>query len=209
MKNSIKYPVMALIILLIVSIAGIVVSAIGLPSAIRNVFFNDKNERTSIENAIKAMEELYPTDIILYGNDIYFKTKPDYRRVESLNKETLAGDKKYSYTVVIINDLDNSINLDADTITLLKQSMGNDGFSLIYLGERYKTTWDAPGLPIAYSEGNLCYMYYSVGGKQKENIGAWKKSDQESLKQYPNMLGDVIIYNIEYYLQEANNEGLD
>ena len=85
------------------------------------------------------------------------------------------------YTVIIINDLNDKVNLSDEEIDLVSEIITQNNYMLIYLGEKYSTVWDDASKGIANVEGNL--------------------SDQAVLSKYPLSLGETLLYSIEEYLQ--------
>ena len=87
---------------------------------------------------------------------------------------------------------------------MLSKKISSDGFALVYLGEKYDTVWNSKEGMLASVKGNLAYMYYSINGEARRNIGAWNETDSLYLEENPCLLGDSITYLIETYLYENN-----
>ena len=194
-----------------VTISAIVVSLFYLVFAInglvptislRDLFKSNDNELVGVEKIKEIIDTTHPTDIIVVGDEIFFSVEVKTRKVDKINKTELQKRDGYEYTVVVINDLDNKVQLTEDERELLRKNLKEYGFCLIYLGEKYSSTWNSEDeLPVEI-EGNLFYSYYSVSGTQCGTVGAWMVEDQGRLETYPNSLGETILYSIESFLRE-------
>ncbi len=166
-------------------------------------FFGISDDTMTYSDRIKeVINTTHPTDIIILGDDISFEVDINFRKIEKLSQDVLERKSEYKYTVLIVNDLNNNVQLTEEERNLLNQKIKEQGFCLMYLGEKYSSTWDDKNQAIANVEGNLFYGYYSVSGTPKRNVGAWMVEYQEQLETYPNSLGETILYSIESFLRE-------
>lgn len=167
-------------------------------------FFRNEEKMTSVETAIKAIEESFPTDVVILGEPIQFKYELAVRYVEEISDKTVGIKGDYRYQAIIINDLNGNVQLQDSEIAYLNHLIHTDGYMLLYLGKKYSDTWEEPSDYNISVEGNLSYIYYKYGSVLKGCIGSWKESDQEDAEKYPYLLGDVVIYDIQDYLEEVN-----
>ncbi len=157
------------------------------------------NELLDIDRISKVLSTTRKTDIFIRGEEVDFNNKVNSKNIDEITTSKISGDNDYK--VIIVNDLNDGVELSADEISLLEQLICKNNYMLIYLGEKYSTTWDDTSYGVANVEGNLCYIYYSWDGVPTRNIGAWNVTDQETLSKYPLSLGETLLYSIEEYLQ--------
>lgn len=157
------------------------------------------NTLTDYDRISKILTTTRKTDIFIVGEQIDFNNKITTKNINEVSKSKISGNG--DYTVIIVNDLNDEVELSEDEIELLKDLISKNNYMLIYLGEKYSTTWDDESYGIADIEGNLCYIYYSWDGVPTRNVGVWTETDQEASKDYPLMLGESLLLSIEDYLQ--------
>lgn len=134
---------------------------------------DDENDLSKIK---KVMETTRPTEVFILGKDIKFSEDISVQTIDKFSEEE---------------------------ITYAEELINTNGYYVIYLGEKYATTWDDTQNAIADVSGNLCFSYYSWYGENTRNIGAWREGNQEELTKYPYMLGDIMLYSIEEYLMSG------
>lgn len=201
-KLVLTISVIVLIVLLIYTILGLT-GKIRFPSFMDNILGNS-DEMPDLERIPNMIKETHPTDIIILGDNIFFDRDVKNRQIDCINEENLYSESMYTYTFLVINDLNDTVELDEKEIELLSDKISMNGFCLVYLGKKYSTVWDSDTDAIAYVPGNLSYMYYSIDGYSRRSIGAWGAQEQELFKEYPNLLGDSLLYLIEEYLIDVN-----
>lgn len=198
MKKRIVIKLVTVIaILSCIVIVGIVIGFIKVP------FLVDENnsDETDMDRISRVMKTTRPTDIFILGEEILFEVDVNINQISKISKEEISTDK--SYKVIIINDLNDSITLSTEEIEAARELINKNGYFLIYLGEKYSTTWDKTDEGIANLNGNLCFAYCSWDGQARRNIGSWLKSDQEEIEEYPYSLGQALLYCIEEFLMSG------
>lgn len=198
-RNRIFIAAALLIFLGILYLAGVLIGFFRVPE-----FLRKEKKLNSVEAAVKAMKESFPTDVVILGETINFEYEFPVRYVEEINEKTVGLKGEYQYQAIIINDLNGGIYLQDSEIAYLNQLIHLDGYVLLYLGEKYSSAWEEETDYNVTVEGNLSSIFYKYGSGVKECIGSWKKSDLEEAERYPFLLGEVIIYDIEDYLEEVN-----
>lgn len=198
-KRKIFYTVIiAITLIILIIVLGMIIGIIKAPDFLKS----DDNELDDMERLKIVFEKSIPTDIVILGDDIKFECDLEHRTITDLNIDSLKHEKKYQ--VIILNDLDDSITLSEENISLLSDLIAEDGTLLIYLGEKYSKTFDDPSQYIADVEDNLYFSYYLGSQGPQRCIGNWCASDQEQSQTYPYMLGQTIMYAIESYLDDVN-----
>ncbi len=203
-KKVILLIVASVAAVIVVCIALVVAGVIPLPQAIAGELDNADDELGEIGRISKLITKTHPTDIVVLGKEISFQVDVSTRKVDEATEENLTRKDGCKYTFFIINDLDNEVNLTDEEIAFIAEKINSENFCLAYLGEKYSTVWDDPEQYVANVEGNLWFRYNQVDDEPHRAIGAWNKEEQEQLSQYPYMLGDVVLYEIEAFLISLN-----
>lgn len=193
----------AILVIVVYGIFG-VIGLVPLPKAITRMFGNSDDELTDMERIPQIIQEEYPTDVILLGEEIAFEANLPVRTITEVTESSLNSGEAYQYTFFIVNDLNSEIQLTKDEVDLIAKKISQPNFCLAYLGSQYSTAWDDPGQYIANLDGNLFCRYFISGEQPRRCVGAWTQDDQAALEQYPYMLGNSMLYEIEAYLLEVN-----
>lgn len=204
MKKSVW--IISLVAVLAIVVYGIlgVLGLVPLPEAITGMFSGSDDELTDMERIPQIIQDEYPTELILLGEEIAFETNLPVRTITEVTEASLKSGEEYQYTFFIVNDLNNQIQLTKDEVDLIAKKISQPNFCLTYLGSQYSSTWDDPNQYVANLDGNLFCRYFILGEQPRRCIGAWTQDDQAALEQYPYMLGNTMLYEIEAYLLEVN-----
>ena len=125
-KTRIVSIAISIIILFIIILIGVI------------IFCTNDNEDplNSVEHDIKLVTELYPTRFVIYGSEIDFSSSISVEYIDEICDDNLVMGKDYEYTMIIINDLDNNVNLSDDDWKLVYGYVENDDrYNLMYLGD--------------------------------------------------------------------------
>ena len=174
------------------------------PQFIKEMFENPQDSMSEPERIARIIQDTYPTDIMIYGEDISFGVSVPERYIDRITEETLARKDNCEYSFLVINDLSDTVTLSNAQMDLLKKEIRKDHFCLMYLGRKYASAWDSPDSPHADAEGNLSYSYFWLNNSVKKCIGTWREKDEEDRLSYPETLGDSILFEIELYLQDIH-----
>ena len=202
-----KIVVASLIILsavVIYCVLGLTTDVVPFPNALKEILWDSDSELTDIERIALVIRQEHPTDVIVLGDNVQFQAEIDTRNISKVTEEQLKKEKNYEQTFLIINDLKNKVKLSDEEINLLKSKIATESFCLYYLGTQYSTVWDDPTQYVVDVEGNLAWKYYQVDGNPQRSVGSWTRNEQSVLEEYPSMLGDAILYEIDNFLKAIN-----
>lgn len=116
----------SIIILLLIILVGVIICGTN----------DDEDPLNSVEHDIKLVTELYPTRFVIYGSEIDFSSSISVEYIDEICDDNLVMGKDYEYTMIIINDLDNNVNLSDDDWKLVYGYVENDDrYNLMYLGD--------------------------------------------------------------------------
>lgn len=182
---------------IIITVVLMLIGIIPAPS-----FLKGSNDGNSLDTALKIIND-HPTNVMILGDDIQFPDEFKYTKISKLDEDSLSKADAYQYYFLIINDLDNSVYLSDEEIDLIWDYIYNQHYSFIYLGEKYLSKWDNSQY-IIDTEGSQCVAYQSEGGSVIRVTGLWGEEENEIYKEYQNLLGDMIIYQIEDCIRRNN-----
>jgi hypothetical protein len=140
---------------------------------------------------------------MLLGDDIIFQRDFKAREITEVSDEALKRDSSYKYSVLVINDLQNNVHLTQDSIEMIRDYIYNKHYTVFYLGDKYHSTWNDTQF-IAYVDRSRSVVFQNENGKVVRITGLWGKREAEMMQEYPNILGDVIIYQIEDFIRRNN-----
>lgn len=152
----------------------------------------------SYDEAIVNLNENYPSNIILYGEEIDFRSELNYRTIETISKESLTSDEKYEYTFLVINDRHGNLKITDEKIKELKTLVDEMNISFYYIGQQY-----LPNLKEAGFYSNVYNDdYYGIGyveaptEKGHASVhGLWTSVEEEHYKNNVELLGQVLVYS--------------
>ena len=100
----------------------------------RNETYDDL---TTAEQDLLIITESYPTQFIVYGDEIDFDSSIDVTYIDSISEEKFTIPSEYRYQLIIINDLDNSLELSINDWQLLSElTKSEKKRNLFYLGNK-------------------------------------------------------------------------
>lgn len=124
MKIWVKRSLIAIMIFAVIAIISV-------------LFFQPFGAKNALSDEVKMLTETYPTDIIVYGNNIDFDKEIPSRKVDELDANVIYDDgEDYFYRVLIINDLEDELTFDEDDWEVIDQCI-EKGCNLFYLGTQY------------------------------------------------------------------------
>lgn len=199
-KKIVVYSVVVLLIALLITTILILIGVLPVPSFFKG---NNDDNMDSLNNAVEIIND-FSTDVILIGDDIAFQCDGlTYRKINTINSDTLFKDSKYNYSYLIINDLNDTVNLTTEEISILSEFICDKNCAMIYLGDKYLSSWDNSQY-ITNVDGSRSVAYQNEGGNVIRITGLWGSDEDALLTEYPYYLGDTIIYQIEDFIRRNN-----
>ena len=195
-----------IIISLLIVVGGVVIWMIlwsGSPLGRLLAKLNDEG-MTSSEEIAKIITETKPTDIIIRGDIVNFEEDITYRNINEINKEAITSPDEFEYTILVVNDVYNNVVLSEEEQVCIENAIKNEGFCLIYLGEKYADRWENDDTAVYSVEGNIQYSFFTLDNKLQKRIGMLNVKEISQLEEYPHMLGEVLLYCFSFYLEDVN-----
>lgn len=206
MQKSKRKKIIIIIISLITILLGVIIWMVlwtGSPLGKFIARFKDEG-MTGSEQIAKIITETKPTEIIIRGDDVYFEEDVTYRHITEVTEDVLVSEDKYLYTILVVNDVYNSVVLSEEEQLCIENAIKNEGFCLIYLGEKYASRWENEDTSIFSVEDNIQYSFFTVENKLQKRVGMLDVSEISQLEEYPHMLGEVLLYCFSAYLEDVN-----
>ena len=204
MKKRILKSILILCVALILYLVLATIGILPFPQFIKSPSADPHDSMSETERIAKMIQDTHPTDLMIYGDDVPFREDVPVRKISEITEDSLKRKEGCNDSFLVINDLSDAVQLSDAENELLKQKVRTDHFCLFYLGGKYADVWDQPDEYAVSTPGNLSYQYYWKNGVLQRTIGAWKEGYEEYIKLNPNALGDTVLYETEYFLEQTN-----
>lgn len=184
----------AIVVGVIASIIALVVVLCSLPDTTRE-YEDDYDE------AIAILTDKRPTNILLYGDDMFFRDGVDIKKISSIDENTLSTKK--NYTVLIINDENGNVTLSESELTFLKNKIDEDmNFYLYYYGIDLIETLEGREIiqPDTCTQGDLCSASVVCNGQRTGFGGIFTEEDKAIADKHgiEGRPGEFILTNVIY-----------
>lgn len=185
-----------ILISIAVALAGIVFEFIIVCLIFDVSFFGDSADDERAEY-VKIINETYPTDIMLIGGDVGFPEELNPRKLTEISDSELASKEQYTFSVLIINDLDGNVHISNDEWDIIAAGVF-DHVNLYYLGQKYLGKIKTYGL---YTD-DLPDTDMSIGYLHEPDIsfpfyGFFTVEAYELYQKNPDLLSQVLLYSIQ------------
>jgi len=192
-------------VILIVVLLVLAVFAIHSALSSRKGDFVDEGD--SYNQDIVLVNTNFPTDIVIFGEDIYFRPAVKYRRIDKITRESLAYDAdKFHRLVLVISDLGSTVQLEEEDYKIIKELLDADMIDYYYFGTskvediiKYQL-WEVRTITDGQIYGFGVGKYYN--GKVQFTL--FDKSDAEAAAVNKEYLGQIIIFQIARCIRSNN-----
>lgn len=143
----------------------------------------------SKEGDILLLSEGYPTQILIYGEDLGFDERLSVELIDSITAENIKRDESFEHLLIIINDLDGKSDLTEEEWNIIANEVKSSTRSnFIYLGEnqfeKILNTGIIEGELTAFQDGDLSVAAIYEGDTLISVYGTYTYYDR-------NMQGDI------------------
>ena len=177
----------ALFALIIISVLVIVFSG--------SLEVSSENAEGTYDDEIKILNDNYPSDIIVYGEDVGFDENLNFRTITELSSASLTSDPKYKYTFLVINDREGKLNITDDEFQLCKELCDEQNLNFFYIGEQYLSHLKDFGFYDSLYADNLCGIGYVISPFGHTTLqGVWTTTEEEIYPDNPELLGQILAY---------------
>lgn len=154
---------------------------------------NNAEFSSDYANEIRVLNESFPSDIIVYGEDVGFDATLNFRTISSITEENLTSDPKYLYTFLVINDRTGTVTITEEDLELCKKFCDENNLNFYYIGEQYLGLMNKIGFTYGLISPNTkSVAYVNAYGTQTAVHGLWNIEDDEYLDSNPGLLGQIL-----------------
>lgn len=152
----------------------------------------------SYDKEIKILNESYPSDIMVYGEDVGFDERLIYRTIDTLTEENLKSESKYKYSFLVINDRSGNLKITDEEFELCKMMCDEFDMNFYYIGEQYLTNLKNFGFCRGLYRDDLRGLAYVIIPNTKEHAdvqGFWTTAEEDIITKNPGLLGTALTYS--------------
>lgn len=156
----------------------IVTIVIVIASAIAGVMISRQSSNMDeYDKDILILNETNPVDIYIFGESLPFRENLLVTYVSDL--ATFFEESHNSKTILLLSDIDSTITLSSQTISLINyEIINNTNFDFYYLGSQYMDEFITENIFFgSVFENELCVGNVSVNGVRSVFTGIWTASD--------------------------------
>ena len=146
-------------------------------------------------------------DIVVYGEDVSFRSALNYRVIVEITEEALAPDAGIEHSFFVINDRNGRLNITDEEIEFIKSVVHENRINFFYIGHRHLSKFEALGLdgdsgPIlawppepSDSRGFGYVLVSTLGTEYRQLHGFWTEADDEICVDNNEVLGHILTMN--------------
>lgn len=163
---------------------------------------------TTHEENILILNKKYPSDIVLYGDEIDFSGDLQYRKIVQVEEFSLEG-KEFKYHFIIVNNMANNISLTQDEWDLIGEFIINKHYTFLYIGmvnqDLSQVMIKAGILDTQLSNNCRGFMSgYQYGAFLYRGVEILQVKDLNDFKEFPQLLGEVLVTNMVDVIKREN-----
>ncbi len=145
---------------------------------------------------IKVLNNSFPSDIIVYGEDVGFNEALNYRTIQQISEENLTSDSKHKYTFFVINDRQGKLEITDDEFALCKKMCDEHNMNFFYIGTQYLEHLQTFGFHRGLYTDDACGVGYVQGEMGHTTIqGLWTTTEEMYYSKNPELLGQLLAYS--------------
>lgn len=158
---------------------------------------NELLEEDSVqyEDEINVLNVNFPSDIIVYGEEVGFDSKLKYREITDITEENLTSDSKYKYTFLVINDREGKLDITEEDLALCKKMCEKKDMNFFYIGEKQLENLKTAGFYSLSSSDDVMGIGYVISPTGNVSVqGFWSSIEEEHSKKNSGLLGQILVY---------------
>lgn len=182
-----------IVLLFIIGFAVLAVAVLALGSLLGTPISSDDGGTAIYDNEIKVLNDNYPSDIIVFGEDVGFNSKLKFRTITEITEENLTSDSQYKYSFFVINDREGKLNISDEEFELCKKMCDENNLNFFYIGEHYLARLKNFGFYDGLYADNLLGIGYVITPTGHAAIqGFWTTEEEEHYHNNPDLLGQLL-----------------
>lgn len=157
---------------------------------------------------IRILNENFPSDIVVYGEDVNFDQSLNYRVITQISEENLKCDKKYKYSFFVINDRSGNLEISDEEFALCKRLCDEKDINFYYIGEHYLAHLEEFGFHSGLFRDDLCGIGYVLKPAVGRSVvqGIWSRTEEEMAAQNDKLLGQILVMSFVNNVIRAFNQ---
>ena len=159
-------------------------------------------EGDTYDKNIVIVNENFPSDIVIYGEEIKFREELKYRNIDKIDEANMIQDS-YEFRFLVINDrLGNVVLTKEDAALILELIMQRRLMGFYYIGtEKLNMLKDSGIIQNELSSSACAFCTGYAHGFLKYGIEWLYKNDELAIRQNDEFLGDVLLSHIVRLIQ--------
>lgn len=138
---------------------------------------SDVKDTNPYDKVVNEINQIEPTDIYLYGEDMYCIDSITYIKIDKLSEEKFTG--KNNKKILIINDMSGILSLSEDEWKFLEEKAKSDfNFYFFYAGRNLLSEFEKRKIITENSPDDLCSGVVTYEGK-RTGWTAYTKEDRK------------------------------
>jgi hypothetical protein len=167
---------------------------------------NKSNEKDTYHKDLDILSQSYPSDILIYGDNIPFEEQLNVKQISEINDDLLQFDSACMFHFLIINDRNGNLTMSDDEFIFIKKKADNLGINVYYLGSQYLQKMQKHGFTNQVFEGELSVVYLLDRTGLRVSLSClWTDVEEEYLLKNSDLLKQVLIYSFVDNGIRANN----
>ena len=148
-------------------------------TALNELFSGDAEDgMDDYDKRIEVFNNVYPTDIVIYGEDIPFREALITRKITEITEESLETEKKFQ--IVVISDLDGTATVTKEELELLLSYLKQGKCDVYFLGvELFDDMVSAGFSDEMLDENDLAAGFFLEDNVIWTSSGIWTVSDRQ------------------------------
>ncbi len=180
-------------IFIMIFVLGIIIVSILLIFGNNIWGLNSENIQGVYDKEIKILNNNFPSDIIVYGEDVGFDDKLNFRTVSELSEDSLKSNSEYRYTFLVINDREGKLKITDEEFQLCKKMCEDHNLNFYYIGSQYLLHLKDFGFHDGLYADDSCGIGYVISPFGYATIqGIWTMTEEEYYLNSPELLGQIL-----------------
>ncbi len=154
---------------------------------------NEETAYSTYDTEIKILNESYPSDIIVYGEDVGFDSGLKFRTINEIKEEHFTQDSNYKYTFFVINDRGGTAKITDEEFELIKRVCDEKNINFFYIGKQYLEHLKDFGFYDQLYSTDPCGCAYIISPYGRTGIdGVWTSTEEMVYANNPRLLGEIL-----------------
>jgi len=143
------------------------------------------SKKTNKSDDVLFLTKDYPTEIVVYGDEISNYGDLPFRQAKELTLDELGTSQLYFYRALVINDREDRLDLTEEQLKTIDDAV-NSGWSVYYIGRKYLERFYHDYSKNDYVEGDTEWSlgFEVLYGDKRGFTGIWTSDDEKMIRDY-------------------------